>query len=211
MVSRVTYRRFEDDDFNDVARILQKTWYTKAMTPGFGFLEACYDLAYSLSISTYSHVALIDEHPCGIILARGSKPHPRFTAHWNMATQDLERQLRMYDDEATEKFLARAATIRRNNSNMHEQAGLPQVNEITLLIVDPAAQNLGIGSLLLDTASEYLINHDATQAYLYTDIGCNWRFYERHNFKRMGTYRATLTERREIPRELYLYGTKLSS
>ena len=211
MVSRVTYRPFEDDDFNEIAKILQKTWYPKAMTPGYGFLQACYDLARCLSLSTYSQVALIDDHPCGIVLARGSKPHPRFTARWTMAAEDLAYQLRLSEPEAAQEYLQMNEAVDQTNSHMHAQTELPQVNEITLLIVDSSAQNLGIGSVLLDAATNYLIDHDATQAYLYTDTDCNWRFYEHRGFKRIGTHRTSRNDRKTMPRELYLYGANLSS
>ena len=209
MVSRVTYRPFEDDDFNEIAKILQKTWYPKAMTPGYGFLQACYDLARSLSISTYSQVALIDDKPCGIVLARGSKPHRRFTAHWTMVAEDLAHQLCLSEPQAAQQFLQMNETVNQTNKRMHEQAELPPVNEITLLIVDSDAQNLGIGSLLLDAATSYLIQHDATLAYLYTDAGCNWRFYENRGFKRIDSHRTSWRDRRTMPRELYLYSASL--
>ena len=211
MVSRASFGPFEDDDFNGIAKIIQETWYPKAETPGLGLLEACYDLSRCLSISTFSQVARMDDAPCGIVLARGSKPHPRFTARWTEANQSFLYQLELSDPEAAEIFLSNMAAIDRTNETMHAAAALPQVNEITLLIVDPSVQNLGIGSVLLNAASSYLTAHDATEAYLFTDTECNWRFYEERGFKRIGTHRSSFSERRTLPRELYLYSADLRS
>ena len=211
MVSSAGFGPFEDSDFNELAKIIQNTWYTKAETPGFGFLEACYDLARSLSISTFSQVARMDGSPCGIVLARGNKPHPRFTARWTAATENFAYQLKASDPEAAEIFLSNMEAVDRTNEAMHAGTTLPQVNEITLLIVNPDMQNLGIGSVLLNAASSYLTSHDASVAYVYTDAKCNWRFYEDRGFKRVGTHRSSLSERRTMPRELYLYSMNLSS
>ena len=43
MVSRVTYRPFEEDDFEAIAAILQEAWHAEVPTPEYGFLEACND------------------------------------------------------------------------------------------------------------------------------------------------------------------------
>ncbi len=47
MVSRVTYRPFDEDDFEDIATILQEAWHTEVPSPEYGYLEACNDLSYS--------------------------------------------------------------------------------------------------------------------------------------------------------------------
>lgn len=211
MVSSAGFGPFEDSDFNELAKIIQTTWYAKAETPSLGLLEACYDLARCLSNSTFSQVARIDGAPCGVVLARGSKPHPRFTARWTAATENFAYQLRASEPEAAEAFLSNMEDVDRANEMLHASTTLPQVNEITLLIVEPEMQNLGIGSVLLNAASSYLTAHDATEAYLYTDTGCNWRFYEERGFKRIGTHHSSLSERRTMPRELYLYRASLSS
>ena len=53
MVSRVTYRPFDEGDFEDIAAIIQEAWHTEVPSPEYGFLEACNDLSYSLSISPF--------------------------------------------------------------------------------------------------------------------------------------------------------------
>ena len=211
MVSRVTYRPFEDSDFNDIAKILQTAWHTQAPTPGYGFLEACCDLADVLAISSFSQVALIDGKPSGIVLTRGGHVHRRMAARWSVATEDFTRQIRASEPEAAERFLAMNQRVKEVNTAMLDATTLPKGYEITLLIVGENARGLGIGSVLLDAATSYLVAHGAKKAFLYTDADCDWKFYEHRGYQRMNTYRAARSERKLLPRELYLYGMDLTS
>lgn len=210
MVSRVSYRPFEDDDFNELAKIVQSTWHAKAPSSLYGYLEACCDLAYCLSVSSFSQVALVDGEPCGIALARGNHIHRRFTEHWEQASIDFNKKLWQADPKFAGGYFASTDAMRRVNGQMLEDSNIPRTYEITLLIVNEEARGSGMGSLLLDALLSYLTSHGAARAYLFTDTESNWQFYERHGFKRRASHRAAWDERKLLPRELYLYEIDLT-
>ena len=85
MVSRVLYRPFEETDFDTIAMILQAQWHTGDNQEVYNFLEACDDLAYCLSGSTFSQVALVDDVPRGIVLARAGERDPAWVRRWARA------------------------------------------------------------------------------------------------------------------------------
>lgn len=60
MVSRVLYRPFDTEDFDAIALILQQLWHNNSDNDEYNRLEAACDLAYCLSSSTFSQVAVID-------------------------------------------------------------------------------------------------------------------------------------------------------
>lgn len=70
MVSRVLYRPFDTEDFDAIALILQQLWHNNSDNDEYNRLEAACDLAYCLSSSTFSQVAVIDGQARGISLAR---------------------------------------------------------------------------------------------------------------------------------------------
>lgn len=211
MVSKVLYRPFEESDFDAIASMLQKIWHTSADDDAYNFLSACDDLAYSLSVSTFSQVVVVDDAPCGIVLARAGQDRSPRAGRWEQAEHDFLAQMRRVDPEETERTMAFIRSEHAVNSAMLEDSALADADEITLLAVSAEARGMGIGGVLLDAAVSYLSSHGARAAYLYTDTNCSWSFYERHGFTRAASHRSTREERKLLPREMYLYGLDLSA
>lgn len=211
MVSRVTYRPFEEEDFEELAAILQETWHTEVPSPEYGFLEACNDLSYSLSISTFSQVALVDDKPCGIVLACPDTSRVGAHKRWFVISKEYFRRMRELEPEAAAAYWRGIQLTEAKNDKLLHDSGYAGSTEITLLAVSSSARGMGIGSVLIDAATTYLTEAGANRAFLYTDTDCTWQFYESHGFKRASTYRSTREERHLLPRELYVYGLDLSA
>lgn len=210
MVSKVLYRPFEETDFDSIATILQDCWHTNENSEVYNFLEACDDLAHCLSVSTFSQVALVDDAPRGIVLARTGQPDPTWTQRWNEASRDFFTQMRTIDKDALaryEQFISLTGNI---DKDLLRTSGIDGSSEITLLAVDHNTQGLGIGSVLLDAAADHIASQGYTQTFLYTDTDCDWKFYERRGLRRAVAHRATRDERKFVPREMYLYRLRLS-
>lgn len=211
MVSRVTYRPFEEDDFEEIAAILQEAWHTEVPSPEYGFLEACNDLSYYLSVSPFSQVALVDDKPCGIVLACPATSRVRAHKRWFVMSREYFRRMRELEPEAAAAYWKGVQLTEAKNDKLLNDSGYAGSTEITLLAVSAAARGMGIGSVLIDAATTYLTEAGANRAFLYTDTDCTWQFYESHGFKRAGSYRSTRDERRLLPKEMYIYGIDLSA
>ena len=186
MVSRVLYRPFDTEDFDAIALILQQLWHNNSDNDEYNRLEAACDLAYCLSSSTFSQVAVIDGQARGIALARaGQSSDAAVKEHWMDTERALLSQMREY------LSFGRAAI--RTNNRLLESSPLPHDNEVTLLAVDRDVHGPGVGTVLLDAAISHLSSLGATRAHLYTDSNCSWKFYELHGFKRTATHRAITT------------------
>ena len=95
MVSRVLYRPFDTEDFDAIALILQQLWHKNSDNDEYNRLEAACDLAYCLSSSTFSQVAVIDGEARGISLARaGQTASTSINEHWMDAERALLSQMR---------------------------------------------------------------------------------------------------------------------
>ena len=211
MVSRVLYRPFEEDDFDVLAEILQLQWHTKTENGVFNYLEACDDLAYCLSTSTFSQVALVDGAPRGIALARSGDPEPAWSQRWLSASKDFLGQMEHIDQQGTERYRAFIDEAERLNTQMIQEGAVDTSSEIVLLAVAESARGLGIGSILFDAAVDYVAACGHATTYLVTDSTCDWQFYERRGLKRVAHHRATREERRLVPRDMYLYGIDLTA
>lgn len=212
MVSRVTYRPFIEDDFEEIARILQEAWHTDVPSEEYGFLEACNDLAYSLSISSFSQVALVDGVPRGIVLARPEAKRVQQNKRWFTISEGYFRRMRALEPEAAASYWRSIElTSAKNDKLLKASPYSAGANEITLLAVSKLACGMGLGGVLIDAATAFLSEAGASKVFLYTDTDCTWQFYEHRGFKRAGSYRSTRDERRLLPKELYVYGLDLSA
>ncbi len=212
MVSRVLYRPFDTEDFDAIALIMQQLWHNNSDNDEYNRLEAACDLAYCLSSSTFSQIAVIDGEARGISLARaGQSSGAAVREHWMDTERALLSQMRELEPESCAEYLSFVRATIRTNNRLLEKSPLPHDNEVTLLAVDPDVHGLGVGSVLLDAAISHLSSCGATSAHLYTDSNCSWKFYELHGFKRTATHRANREERRHaMPRESFLYELDLT-
>ena len=212
MVSRVLYRPFEESDFDAIATILQADWHNESDNDGYNYLEACADLCYCLSVSTFSQVACIDGKVRGIALARAGRASDEWAARWDQAKCDIVRQMHDIEPEQTEEYLGYLRRQISANNRLLQESGISKDDEITLLAVSSQVQGLGIGTVLLDAATSYVSAQGASTAFLYTDTDCTWKFYESHHFKRMAHYRAKWKEHlKGMPKESFLYGLDLTA
>ena len=76
--------------------------------------------------------------------------------------------------------------------------------ELTLLIVDKQYRRVGIGKTLIHQFLEYMKQTKAKNFYLLTDTMCQYTFYDRQGFRKIGKQKVNLVnELKEI--EIYLY------
>ena len=216
MVSRVLYRPFEAEDFDSVALILERLWHYRSDDDTYNHLEAQCDLAYCLSCSTFSQVAVIDGSVRGVVLARFGNPSggagARASEHWIDVERELLCQMREVAPEDCAEYLSFVRATIKTNNRLLEDGGVSPANEVTLLAVDREVQGLGVGTVLLDAAVSHLSAQGASTAHLYTDTNCSWKFYESRGFKRTATHRTDRSERlRDLPREMYLYELDLNA
>lgn len=209
MVSRVTYRPFDEDDFEQLSAIVREAWHNDMPTTELNELAAKNDLAYMLSVSTFSQVALVDGEPCGIVLVCPSGRRATVSRRWLMISENCLRRMRELDPEAAAAHWASIQLAGSKNDKLLEKSGFAGTTEISLLAVSSSKRSMGLGSVLLDAATTYLASHGDGRAFLYTDTNCSWKFYEHHGFKRAAAYRARRDERKLLPKELYVYGINL--
>lgn len=145
MVSRVLYRPFDTEDFDAIALILQQLWHNNSDNDEYNRLEAACDLAYCLSSSTFSQVAVIDGEARGIALARaGQSPGVTINEHWMDTERALLSQMRELEPDACAEYLSFVRATIRTNNRLLESSPLPHDNEVTLLAVDPDVHGLGV-------------------------------------------------------------------
>ena len=147
-------RGFDTEDFDAIALILQQLWHNNSDNDEYNRLEAACDLAYCLSSSTFSQVAVIDGQARGIALARaGQSSGATVKEHWLDTERALLSQMRELEPDACAEYLSFVRATIRTNNRLLESSPLPHDNEVTLLAVDRDVHGLGVGSVFKRTAT----------------------------------------------------------
>ena len=174
-------------------------------------LEATYDLAHALSISSFSQVVLVDGEPRGVVLARAASDRLPYAAAWDHAKEDILQQMWAIDKRATAGYLAFLKNEERVNGRLLEQSGISGSDQITLLAVSgPRAAWASAASCSTRPPPTY--RRAAPKAPSSTPIRtARGSSTSAAASSELRSIARTREERKLLPREMYLYGLDLSA
>lgn len=179
----VELREFEEKDFRASAGILGDTWFgdepetERVILGGAAFADM-------MRRVTYSQVALVDGKVAGVTLARAGDPDPQTAASWLRVADGLVEHLRDINAAEADRALVNARAENAIDAELLAMSGCDERYEVVLLICSEDVRGLGLGKTLLDCSEAYLISQGAREAFLYTDEGCTWGFYEHRGLRR---------------------------
>lgn len=191
---QVEYRAYEPDDFEAISRIVGQTWCASADERAQQ-LAGAFVFATTMRRSTYSRIAVADGCVVGFVFARASELDEALDAQWQRVADAALAKLREHDARAAERTAVYAREEERIDAALLAESGCDERYEVVLFICAPEARGLGVGRALFDDAERYLACSGATEAFLYTDDGCTWGFYEHRGLRRAAEYRPTPDER----------------
>ena len=76
--------------------------------------------------------------------------------------------------------------IRNVDQELLDGSGQTYGGELSFFVLDEAVRGLGIGKQLYAAALTYMRQENIQSFYLYTDISCNYGFYEHRGMQRRG-------------------------
>ena len=193
-MEQVEYRAYEAGDFEAISRIVGQTWCASADERAQQ-LAGAFVFATTMRRSTYSRIAVADGNVVGFVFARAGEPDGAADARWQRVADASLAELRAHDARAAEQAATYAREEERIDAVLLAESGCDERSEVVLFICAPEARGLGIGRTLFDAAERYLARNGAAEAFLYTDDGCTWGFYEHRGLRRAAEYRPTPDER----------------
>ncbi len=184
MNQQITFREYKKEDNKFLEDIIRKTWkYDNYFSSKTAKRTAKVYLASCLLEKTFTQVALLNNEPVGIIMAKNNKSYKKsFKLKLNLIIKsvpillcsDGRRSVKLYSkiDELDEDLL-------KNSRTEFD-------SEIVFFVLDKKCRSQGIGKELFNKARNYLENSGAKHFYLFTDTTCNFGFYEHLGLKRIG-------------------------
>lgn len=186
MTTSITYRPIQSGDIDQLAKIIQDTWYEgewdHKKTPlllSKGYLYRC------LARHDFSLVALKDKKPVGVILGTG-KSSPFAHKRYSLKAGSLLFKLLLYKEgrEGIQELRHEHAI----DTFLLEDTGESFDSELILFIMGKEARGLGIGSNLFNEFLSYQSRIKARSYFLFTDDACTVSFYDRKGLECIGSY-----------------------
>lgn len=199
----VEYRPLQDKDIKAVGVILGDTWHTY-VDGRKRIVSGIVDLANFAQRNTFTEVAVVNDSPIGVIMARAGAPDGETQEHWKTVDQRARKELDELGGSAADlaHFFESAKQVDRA---LLAQSGCDPDFELVLFAVSGKARGLGIGSTLMDHAQRYLAAQGASKAFLFTDTDCTWEYYERRGMRRAAEQSFEYDGASILPERMFVY------
>lgn len=171
----ITVRPFQKQDTNKLSSIIRDTWhydqYTSAKIAeklGKLYLYSC------LVQQSYNQVVLTDQVPAGIIMVKNNKKK----GAWHYLFPMIGVLFSLFLSKEGRKTMKIFQNVNQIDQELLKQTGKKYDGEICFFVVDAKVRGKGLGKLLFSAAINYMKQEKIQSYYLYTDVTCNYLFYE---------------------------------
>lgn len=176
MISKLTIRPLVSQDIPKLVTVVERIWdFTDEQDITTNHWVANLFLKMCLVTQNYAQVALWDGRVVGVVLA-DTKGEPRGRAVGRVRVGVAKSMLAISAERRQMlRLLHTMVEMEQQLTRDLHQRGY--TGEVVLLAIDPAYQNIGIGSQLLKTVNQYWQQRSVLHYYLIADSAVNDHFY----------------------------------
>lgn len=209
MTHKVIYRPLKQSDYDGLKQLVQNEWYDDYIVADeqatLQFVQ--FDLYSCLVRSSFGYVATIDDEIVGMVLGRIQAHPPKLATYTKDITDTVLAMITLDSPVATE-LTNNFQQMKLANRTMMAKVSSHYEAEVVLFIVSATRQGNGIGSHLWQLTQEEFSQHNIQKYYLFTDIWCNYGFYDYKRLDRIGDYSVEEADHKPA---YFLYGGKTSA
>ncbi len=200
MNESISLREFRESDRPALEQIIRETWnYDRFCSPQTAKKMAKVYLNSCLADQTYTQVAIAQNSPVGVIMAKNATTH-RCSLHLRLI-QLLSVFSLLSTGEGRSAFRL-LWNVEQIDRELLDQCG-PYDGELAFFAVQKDWRGLGIGKALFQSVVKYMRSQGISAFYLFTDTSCNYEFYERQGMKRRVSKEHLMKMRSHIERFVF--------
>lgn len=203
----VEYRPIQNEDVEALGTILGDTWHAYA-DGRKRVVCGVIDLANFALRNTFAEVAVVDNSPIGVIMARAGIPDKQTQDHWASIKHHACEELNKLGGCASDLTRFFDAMEKADRGLLAHSDCDPDF-ELVLFAVSSEARGLGVGSTLMDHAQRYLAAQGASRAFLFTDTDCTWEYYEHRGMRRAAEQSFADDGASILPERMFVYEMNL--
>lgn len=221
---KICYRRLKPSDERQLIKFLYKQWQLPGSIPELSpekllARSYAYDL---LRQQSRTYIAETDGRIAGIIMGRvygasgaagqASALHVSTTSHHGSAAalkvsfrRALIQALMAVSQKGRDCRILLASLDQADHQLIHSYEG-DFDGELVFFMVDRHLRGIGIGTSLLELLHQYMRRQGVRRICVLTDTGCDYDYYDRHEFSRLKKQRVKLSSGRlEFTCYMYQY------
>lgn len=182
MKKEILFREFKKEDSKVIEEIIIEAWkYNDLCSSKIAHKMAKVFLSSCLTNQTYTQVALLNNEPIGVIMAKDTKSHKCPLKYKIRQAKDIISLYLSKEGRKTSKIFSNVSEIDKEllNECKKEYEG-----EVAFFAISSKARGNGIGKEMFGDMLKYMKSQNVNNFYLYTDTSCNYGFYEHQGMKR---------------------------
>jgi len=182
MEKEIIYREFQKEDSKIIEDIIIEAWkYNNLCSPKTARKMAKVFLTSCLTNQTYIEVALLNNEPIGIIMAKNSKLHK---CPLTYRIKQIFAILSLYLSKEGRKVSKIFSSVSEIDKELLNKCEIEYQGEVAFFAISSKARGKGTGKKMFSDMLEYMKLQNISNFYLFTDTSCNYGFYEHQGMAR---------------------------
>lgn len=191
MKTNMKLREFLKEDTAAIESIICEAWhYTELCSAQTARKLAKVFLSSCLANQTYTQVAVSDNVPAGIIMAKNIKVH-RCPLKYRI--RQALAILSLYLSGEGRKTAKIFSSVSETDKQLLKECKEEYQGELSFFAVSAPVRGTGAGKKLFQSALHYMKSQDMNNFFLFTDTSCNFGFYEHQGMVRRGAKNKSFT------------------
>ena len=204
MKEEIIFREFKKEDSKIIEEIIIEAWhYNDLCSSKIARKMAKVFLSSCLTNQTYTQVALLNNQPIGIIMAKNSKIHRCPFKYRIKQIRDIISLYLSTEGRQTSKIFSSVNSI---DEELLNECTKKYEDEVAFFAISSKARGKGIGKRMFSNMLEYMKSQNIKDFYLYTDTSCNYGFYEHQGMiKRKEKSKTFFIQGKEAKMTFFIY------
>lgn len=182
MKTEISYRKFQKEDAQAIQNIIVEAWhYNDLCSNKTAHKMAKVFLSSCLTNQTYTQVALLDNKPIGVMMAKNRNTH---TCPFKYRIRQIFAITSLYLSKEGRKVSKIFSNVSEIDKELIEKSQKQYQGEVAFFAVSSSARGKGLGKKMFCDMLEYMKSQDINSFYLFTDTSCNYGFYEHQGMTR---------------------------
>lgn len=203
----IEFREIRHSDYRALEKIISDTWnYERFCSQKTAKKLSRVYLASCLTGQDFTCVAVRDGVPVGVIMSKDERRHG---ARLGYSVRCLTAGIAMLMSKEGRRVSAMYKGIAVLDEELLTDSGQSFDGELVFFAIKDDQRGMGIGKELFDRALHFMKSRGIKNFYLYTDVSCNFGFYEHQGMKRLNERKYSLRPYINDEMMFFLYGCQI--